>query len=585
MKKSTISISKKFFIYSSFLLIYTFSYSLYLIVKQNCAHNTKIISTLSNQTINASKEIGSTIEYVESLSRNIINEIKNNSFDEVKIAQILENYRVTYNGKLRNISTINTISWIDKDANLSVDSEVGKLNIKQDVSDRKCLIMSKKTPNKMYLGEPTIGVISKRRIIPASIGVTNRNHRFIGSLIAGLDADNIYRRITKNIDNTQQFQLFYKLENITPNPINITSEFLDKIELGKEEIQILKKPGFFNKKVILYKSIYGSDYGVVLVYNDPNKNYISNLSTHYFFQITLLIIIFFLFTLSLKLWFINPVTALSKAVNSILEGKLDVEMPKSNIKEINDLSATISSVKHIFNEEILKNRKIIEANLEKSSFLSSVSHQLRSPAISISSIADLLLDKEQRESLDEADKIKFIRDIKDISDSALEFIVDLVDIAKIDLDNLELEEYDFNDLVRRSIKIVIGKANKNSIQIETDLRINIPKIKCDARKIKQILINLLIKSIKYSSPGSTIFISTSKLEDDKKSLKLIIEDQGIGMSKNLIDEIIHSEFKNNQSIDYLGLKFPLIKHLINIQGGSLEIKSEPGHGTQFIIKF
>jgi signal transduction histidine kinase len=109
-------------------------------------------------------------------------------------------------------------------------------------------------------------------------------------------------------------------------------------------------------------------------------------------------------------------------------------------------------------------------------------------------------------------------------------------------------------------------------------------LKCEARKIKQILVNLLTNAIKYSPARTTINITTQKLND---KIIIAVQDQGFGIKQTDIAKILkrYQVVKNINSgkVDSFGLGLPLIKYLIELHQGELKIESEPDQGSKFII--
>ena len=232
-------------------------------------------------------------------------------------------------------------------------------------------------------------------------------------------------------------------------------------------------------------------------------------------------------------------------------------------------------------------------SLFASGFFSSLSHELRSPIASIVSLSELLVSDH---SIDCQQKQQFVNDINYLALEALEFIGDLLDICQTEgkLSNIcELKKENIKKLIASSVRIVKGIALKHNITIFNNIDDNLNNFQCDAKKIKQILVNLLVNSIKYSPDESSVFVN-AKLNSNNQ-LVISIKDQGIGMTKDEIANIfnIHKVRKENNTymqlnkkINSHGIGLPLVKEMVDLHNGNIEFVSEGRNkGLEVILTF
>jgi signal transduction histidine kinase len=229
-----------------------------------------------------------------------------------------------------------------------------------------------------------------------------------------------------------------------------------------------------------------------------------------------------------------------------------------------------------------------DASVAKSQFLANMSHELRTPLNAIIGFSDLL----KPNSILNYNKEKAEEYAGDINASAihlLEIINDILDISKIEANELELEEryLDLREMISASVRLVSEKivAAKLKIHDETD--------KCDVslfvdpRRFNQVLINLLSNAIKFTPAYGEILLTAEVKENG--DLSLIVKDTGIGISENDMEKVF-SPFRQvesglNRAYQGTGLGIPLSVALMEIHGGHLEIKSVLNVGTSVCLTF
>ena len=151
-------------------------------------------------------------------------------------------------------------------------------------------------------------------------------------------------------------------------------------------------------------------------------------------------------------------------------------------------------------------------------------------------------------------------------------------IAIRDITEIERERSEISTTMRKNITI------KSSIDIQTKF------VCCDTVKIKEVFLNLMSNAIKYTPEGGTVLIDTKEIPSHLEGYAIIqttISDSGIGMSpeflKVIFDEFSREHHSEKNRIEGTGLGMSIVKHLVNLMNGSIDVKSELGKGTSFIV--
>lgn len=238
------------------------------------------------------------------------------------------------------------------------------------------------------------------------------------------------------------------------------------------------------------------------------------------------------------------------------------------------------------NEELLQaNDRVMEADRLKSEFLANMSHELRTPLNSIIALSGILLARMDGELTGEQDKQ--IKIIQRSGKNLLELINDILDLSKIESGKMDvhIEEFGIADLVddaRMTVIPLISQKGLNTTFVTWDE--NIPVIRSDRNKIKQVLLNLLSNAVKFTPNGGSITIGARRKDG---SIELSVADTGIGIARENLDKIF-DEFRQvdgSSTREYggTGLGLAITKRLVNLLGGGIRVESELGKGSTFTI--
>ncbi|SHE71206.1 two-component system, OmpR family, sensor kinase [Marinitoga hydrogenitolerans DSM 16785] len=225
----------------------------------------------------------------------------------------------------------------------------------------------------------------------------------------------------------------------------------------------------------------------------------------------------------------------------------------------------------------------------KTEFLSTVSHELRTPLAAIKAYSESIVDS--LEILDEETLKDFMLTILNEADHLQNLLDEILDFSRLEMKtlNIKKENFSLNELIEEIYISNKNKAEANGIKIYKVLPKENIIVNLDRTRVKQILSNLIDNAIKYSDKRKDMkFVKiTLKSEDDK--VLILVEDNGIGISKEHHEKIFEKFYRVDSSLTYeisgTGIGLSVVKELVEIQGGKIWLKSVEGKGTRFYIEF
>jgi two-component system cell cycle sensor histidine kinase PleC len=228
------------------------------------------------------------------------------------------------------------------------------------------------------------------------------------------------------------------------------------------------------------------------------------------------------------------------------------------------------------------------ANRTKSGFLANMSHELRTPLNAIIGFAEIM-QNEVMGPLPERYK-SYAADILTSGNHLLGMVNDLLDMAKIEAGRYELRESRIRvaDTIDSAVRILRDTASRHGVSITTENRAESgTRLNADERSFRQMLLNLLSNAIKFTAAGGSVQVRASNCSGGELCVEVI--DDGIGMSEEhqRIALTPFGQVSGNLDRRYqgTGLGLPLVKSLIELHGGRLEIQSELGQGTRVGLCF
>jgi signal transduction histidine kinase len=227
------------------------------------------------------------------------------------------------------------------------------------------------------------------------------------------------------------------------------------------------------------------------------------------------------------------------------------------------------------------------ANQAKSSFLATMSHELRTPLNAIIGFSEMML----REVLGEfrhKHYREYTTNIHSSGSHLLRIINDILDLSKAEAGKLELHEevFDLSETVRSVDALTTDSIRAAGLNEQVRFPSNLPLLRADELKTKQVLLNLISNAVKFTGPGGVIELSCRV---DQRGLSVTIADNGTGIAPEHLDRVLEPFEQADSSLSRqhqgTGLGLPLVKAIMESHGGTLTLQSARGIGTQVTITF
>jgi PAS domain S-box-containing protein len=227
------------------------------------------------------------------------------------------------------------------------------------------------------------------------------------------------------------------------------------------------------------------------------------------------------------------------------------------------------------------------ASNAKSMFLANMSHELRTPLNAVIGLADLLL-------LDGGDPLtkrqhQYLEGIVQSGRHLLAMVNDVLDLAKIEAGKheLELELVGTQDAITEAVALLQALAFNRGVQLTASVGADVPHIKADPIRLRQILYNLISNAVKFTDPNGRVQVS-AEADGETGAVAIKVADTGIGIAPADVDRLFRAfEQVNMPSGDRpagTGLGLALTKRLVDMHGGTIDVASQVGAGTTFTVR-
>lgn len=264
---------------------------------------------------------------------------------------------------------------------------------------------------------------------------------------------------------------------------------------------------------------------------------------------------------------VKPITAINESTKKFAKGDFKERIEKSTEDEIGDLCDSINNMAEALSStEAMKNE-----------FISSVSHELRTPLTAIKGWAETLSYDVDKDTVQ-----KGVRVIQNETERLSEMVEELLDFSRMQSGKFSLrkEKMDLLAELGDAVLIYAEKARREKIRILYNEPEMLPFVNGDRNRIRQVFINIIDNAIKYSNEGGIVSIDAEKIGSN---IRVIIADNGVGISKQDLPRVKTKFFKANQTRRGSGIGLAVADEIITMHGGSLNISSELGRGTSVTI--
>ena len=260
-------------------------------------------------------------------------------------------------------------------------------------------------------------------------------------------------------------------------------------------------------------------------------------------------------------------------------------------KDLEGLNVALEHRVHERTNELREtNLRLLAADRSKNQFLASMSHELRTPLNAIIGFSSILQNSTQ--SVLPVRMYKFVENIKTAGSHLLDLINDILDLAKIEAGKLQIEpeRFDLNETIATVDRVIKGMAAERDVSIVSYVDPAIALVYLDEGRVKQILLNLLSNAVKFSHRGGFVHLSVTLLGESlsplgTETIRIEVADGGIGIPPDelarIFDEFYQVAERSQKGGTGLGLS--LTKNFVSMHHGTIDVRSEPGRGSSFII--
>ncbi len=219
----------------------------------------------------------------------------------------------------------------------------------------------------------------------------------------------------------------------------------------------------------------------------------------------------------------------------------------------------------------------------KSEFLANMSHEIRTPLNAMIGYTDLL----RRAKLGEKER-KYVDTVNDSGRALLALIDDILSLSKIDADELDTEEseFDIRDVVEGVVEMLANEANSKGLELRARFHMQRTVVVGDADRLRHVLVNLVGNAIKFTDRGAvTVGVTQERADHNHSTVRFEVQDTGIGIApqhrERLFQPFSQIDASSMRAHGGTGLGLVISKRLTELMGGSIGVESEPGRGSTF----
>lgn len=597
------SLSRDFALLSVFIVFILLVVSAWVTVETLNNHGDAVAKEMENEALRIDRAVIVEIEnasyLLESLGRQIQAMGPNN---RESIAQLFLSFAKTEGPKSSNFS------WVNKDQQLVISSNLGVLAKPIDVSDRDYVKKSIAEPWKVHIGRPIMGRLSQKMVLPLSLGLTDNSGTYVGSVIIAVDiqimTDDVARVIKDSGVNFAITNMALTLITDTPAAEKFFTDTFDinqlaRIDFTQSTSGEYSKPALFDRHKIFSYYERSSRYPFIIFVGEDSAHSaesIRNMLLPRLFQL-FVIALFLLFVLwTVRRRIIHPVMQLTYRASSIVRGErfdgaglvgpLEIEQLAYEIRRLYDY---IEERRRVESELRLKNAELTRikeaaqlTNQVKAEFFAYVGQELTEPTQIILEQIETIKDQHFG-PIENTKYLAHAREVYDHAQQLLEMLSDIKAISEAETGLLALNEseIDLNFILQKTIRIFRDK-NPGGVDVQLDVNATMPHVRGDELRLKQMVLNILAAAARHLSSGDAIRI-TSTLKSQELALYFsYVSNPGLDASRM---KALNPAVFTNAARSKHGLELALARLLIAMHQGTLEMKTTQDRTTTVTIKF
>ncbi len=257
------------------------------------------------------------------------------------------------------------------------------------------------------------------------------------------------------------------------------------------------------------------------------------------------------------------------------------------LDRVAEVELTKRELERTSSELLEASRGAEKASEAKSQFLAAISHELRTPLNAVIGFADML-NAQALGPIGNERYLRYAQDIRDSGTHLLAMINDILELSRMDADQATLHEEDFAsaDVIDEALRMVEPQAEAAGLSLSKSIAPLLPRLKADRRLVRQVLVNILANAVRFTPSGGVVSVHGFA---QGAQLCLEVRDTGIGIAADDIPKALERfsqvDGKLSRKYDGAGLGLPMAKQFMELHGGTLELASVPGKGTQVRISF
>ena len=257
------------------------------------------------------------------------------------------------------------------------------------------------------------------------------------------------------------------------------------------------------------------------------------------------------------------------------------------LDRIREVELTKRELERTSSELLEASRGAQKASEAKSQFLAAISHELRTPLNAVIGFADML-NAQALGPIGNERYLRYAQDIRDSGKHLLAMINDILELSRMDADQATLQEEEFApaDVIDEALRMVEPQAQAAGLTLSKVVTNMLPQLRADRRLVRQVLVNILANAVRFTPAGGAVSVHGFV---EGAQLCLEVRDTGIGISAadipKALERFSQVDGRLSRKHDGAGLGLPMAKQFMELHGGTLDLASTPGLGTQVRIAF